>query len=422
MRTAICCGLVLALAGGLTAADPAANELQAKLKKLNQDVRSEDDFSAAMKELLKDKKATAALVKEAAAMQRAAKADAKPFRFFPALALGRAAQFAKNHEAAELFYRYCTDTAVEELKSTKLIAVAGENLLDFLWARKKYEQVNELCQTLLQVDGDEQYGRFKIDVIERQVQALAKLGETDKALAQADKLVQAFDGHWQAVSIKAQVLREAGKFADAVKAYEQVIEKVKKDDDVKEDGKKQLVRNVRYMISGLYMEADDVDKSAGVLQDLIKESPDTATYYNDLGFIWADHGLKLEESEKLIRKAIELDLAARKKLADEGKLTGPAATTANAAYVDSLGWVLFKQKKYDEAIKHLLAAATSDDDESDHIEIWDHVGDCYAAMGKKKEALDAFQKGMKADDVTKKDVERRRKVAEKIRKLKADTK
>jgi tetratricopeptide (TPR) repeat protein len=430
MRTAGYVAAAWVLSAGLAAAapakaEPSEKELQEKALKLNTEVRNEDDFSAKMKELFKDKKGTAALVKAAAKLQKAAKEDDKPpFRFYPALALGRAAQFVRDFDSAELFYGYATKTAINDLQSGKLIATAGENLLDFLWDRKKYDKVQKLCGELLELDGDEMLARFKaLVVMERQILALAKLGETDKALEQADKWIKLLNGHWQVYQIRGQVLREAGKFDDAVKAYQEVIEKIEADENIKDDAdRKRYVRNTKYVIAGIYVEADQVEKGTEVLQKLLQEDPTSATYHNDLGFIWADHDMKLAESEKLIRKAIELDLEARKKAADEGKIDPEQAKHANPAYVDSLGWVLYKEKKYDEALKHLLEAANGDDEESNHIEIWDHVADCYLAMGKKKEALETFQKALKADDVTKKDVERRRKVVEKVKKLKAELK
>ena len=40
----------------------------------------------------------------------------------------------------------------------------------------------------------------------------------------------------------------------------------------------------------------------------VKKHPKNPTYKNDLGFIWCDHDMKLPESEKLIREAIDLVL------------------------------------------------------------------------------------------------------------------
>ncbi len=91
----------------------------------------------------------------------------------------------------------------------------------------------------------------------------------------------------------------------------------------------------------------------------------------------------------------------------------------NAAYLDSLGWVLFKQKKYKEALDPLKQAA-ADDDDGAHLEIWDHLADCCMALGQKKEAIAAWEKGLKYEDVSKRDNERRRKVSEKLKKARAE--
>ena len=91
----------------------------------------------------------------------------------------------------------------------------------------------------------------------------------------------------------------------------------------------------------------------------------------------------------------------------------------NAAYLDSLGWVYFKQKKYKEALEPLKKAVL-DEDEGNHLEIWDHLGDCHLALGDKKEAIAAWEKALKMEDLSKRDGERRRKVSEKLKKAKAE--
>ena len=89
-----------------------------------------------------------------------------------------------------------------------------------------------------------------------------------------------------------------------------------------------------------------MDKAADQLKALLVREPDNPTYNNDLGYIWADHDMNLAESEKLIRKAIDDDRRTRRKANPDLK---PELDKDNAAYLDSLGWVLFKQKKYKEA-------------------------------------------------------------------------
>ncbi len=85
--------------------------------------------------------------------------------------------------------------------------------------------------------------------------------------------------------------------------------------------KDKLVDRTRYLLTGLYVDNKDVDNAAKNLQSLIKKNPDNATYKNDLGFIWCDHDTNLEESEKLIKEAIDLDTKAQEKLKKEGSST-----------------------------------------------------------------------------------------------------
>ena len=221
--------------------------------------------------------------------------------------------------------------------------------------------------------------------------------------------------------MKARLLREAEKYDEAIKTYEKSIEAYENNEDIKKERKALVIRSIRYMISGIHIEAKQIDKGTDILRTLVKENPDVATFKNDLGFVMADNDQNLDESEKLIRAAIAQDLKDREKLADEGKLDKELAKKSNSAYIDSLGWVLYKKKDYVEALKLLKESIGTDDEESNHIEIWDHVGDCLLAMGKKKEALETFQKALKMEDESKKDGERRKKVTEKIKKLKAET-
>ena len=126
--------------------------------------------------------------------------------------------------------------------------------------------------------------------------------------------------------------------------------------------------------------------------------------------------MNLEESEKLIKDAIDLDIKAQEKLKKDGKID---EVKPNAAYLDSLGWVYFKQKKYKEALEP-LKKAVADDDDGSHLEIWDHLGDCYMALGQRKDAITAWEKGLKFEDLSKRDGERRRKVSDKLKKARAE--
>ena len=101
--------------------------------------------------------------------------------------------------------------------------------------------------------------------------------------------------------------------------------------------------------------------------------------------------MNIEESEKLIRKAIDKDREQRKKIDDLPK----DEDVDNPAYLDSLGWVLFKKKDYKEAKKYLLEATKLKGGE--HIEIYDHLADAHMALGEKAEAIKVWKDALKLD-------------------------
>ncbi|OWK47526.1 tetratricopeptide repeat protein [Fimbriiglobus ruber] len=399
-------------------AGPSEEQLKEKALKLNE-LTSLEAAQARLTELLKDKDTAKRLVAVAFKVQKNTKDKEPAFKYHAALVLAKIAHNTKDYDAAEAFYDSCADQATK-LQSGKMMLQAYEGLMDVYWEQKKFQAVEDVANKLLEVDGKEAENA-RMFIFEKMVQAKAKQGDTDGALRMLEGPLAKSKGYWFFLQIKGWVQREAGKTDDAIGTYEEVLDKIEGSKDLKEEAKPKLKKSIQYIMTGLYVDNKDVDKAAKILQQLIKEDPDNPTFYNDLGFIWADNDLKMDESEKLIRKALELDTVQRKKLLEEGKIDADTAKKDNAAYLDSLGWVLFKNKKYDEAKKY-LELATKDDDEGKHIEIWDHLADCLVALGKKKEAVDIWQKSLKFEDVSKRDAERRKKVTEKMKKVKADLK
>ncbi len=424
-RLVLTAAVVLGVAAGFAAAAPPTDDqLKETALKLN-DLKSTEDMQEKLTDLLKDKAAAKKLVAVAAKMQKSAKADKKPFKYGAALVLAKVAHNVKAYDPAEVFYEAAADLAAKE-KNGEDMARAYEGWLDLYVDQKKYESVEEVARKALDANGGKDFEDAKPFFLEKLVQAKAKQGDTDEALRMAEGLVQLDKGGWYFLQLKGWVQREAGKTDDAVTTYEDVLDRLDDAKGMKPDAKARIKRNVRYILSGLFVDQDKIDKAATQLEKLIKDDPDNPTYYNDLGYIWADHDKKLDESEKLIRKALELDVKqrekTRKELEEKKELTPDVAEKLkhdNAAYLDSLGWVLFKQGKHEEAVKY-LEQASKDEDEGAHMEIWDHLGDALMAMGKKKEAVDTWQKALKFEDVSPRDKDRRKKITEKLHKAKAD--
>ena len=242
------------------------------------------------------------------------------------------------------------------------------------------------------------------------IQALCKQGKTEESFKLVEALIKEQPDNWLHLELKGWVQREAGQYDEAAKTYENVLDRINKDKELTKEDKTLFANEMRYLLSNVYTELDQVDKAAEHLKALLEQEPDNSTFNNDLGYIWADHDMRLEEAEKLIRKAIDQDRKQAKKANPELK---PEDIKDNAAYLDSLGWVLFKQKKFKEARPHLLQATK--DKEGQHLEILDHLGDTHMALGEKAEAVAAWKRGLEVAGPGKREQQRKVKVEKKLK-------
>lgn len=411
---------LLAGAGGVTGQDKdkkdseKENPLQAELLKLN-GASTEDAQNAKLRAFLKDREKAKKSIGEAVKMMKAAKDGEKPFNLNGTTILARAAHIVHEYDAAERFYEHQVDLSTKLKSGTKML-MAYEGLIDLYFDAKRYGDAIETCEKVVDMRGPKELEDAKPFILEKIVQGKAKQGKFDEALKMTQGLLEITDNGWYFLRLKGWVQRESGKIDTAIDTYVEVLDKLDADKNLKGDSKDKIKDGIRYTLSGLYVENKDIDKAAKHLETLIKRNPDSATFKNDLGFIWCDHDMKLEESEKLIKEALELDVKEKKKLKEEGKLD---EVKENAAYLDSLGWVLFKQKKYKEALEPLKKASL-DEDEGSHLEIWDHLGDCYMALGQKKDAIASWERALKMEDISKRDGERRRKVSDKLKKARTE--
>src|SRR5262249_9717003 len=205
----------------------------------------------------------------------------------------------------------------------------------------------KVCQEFMELDlkDDPQLDKdlepYRVGVVRRLVRCMVRQNDVDKAKDLMERLIKAQPENWLNLELKASVLREINDFEGAVKVYETVLNRIEKDERLTKDEKKDFAADIKYALSGVYIDLNKVDKATELLEGLLKDDPDNPTYNNDLGYILADHDMKLDEAEKMIRKALEEDRKLRKK--DNPDLK-PEDDKDNASYLDSLGWGLFNKK------------------------------------------------------------------------------
>ena len=130
----------------------------------------------------------------------------------------------------------------------------------------------------------------------------------------------------------------------------------------------------RYLLSGLYTEMGDAASAERELQHILRAKPDHAPSNNDLGYLWADRGVNLDRAEAMVRQALKVD-------------------PQSAAYLDSLGWVLYKRGRFEDAVR-TLEEATRLAPELDPV-LWDHLGDSYWQLRRRDDAVKAWQNAAK---------------------------
>jgi tetratricopeptide (TPR) repeat protein len=354
------------------------------------------------------------------------------------LVLGLAAAEMKDMKTAEIYFRVCMEKGAK-LQSFEKLSESYVLLIKIYYDYKQYGDSARICKELLELNTDdgkdrlvigtmvnrfgevefreEQEGfntaqRLRPYVREIYIKATAKQGKYDQAIAMVENLLKK-KNDWRDQYLKGWVLHEARKLEDAAGLYETVIKMIAKDDRLEADEKDDFAEQYRYEVSNIYVELKKIDRATEHLEYLLKKNPDNPVYHNDLGYILADNDMRLEEAEKLIRKALELDGERRKK-----SKTYDAKTDHDpGAYLDSLGWVLFKLKKNEEAKTWLIKAL--EDKSAQHIEIFDHLGDVHMALGDRTAAVKAYEGGLKAVGDSRRDQMLKTSVEKKLDKLRA---
>jgi len=267
--------------------------------------------------------------------------------------LAALAERQRQLEEAENFYRECLR---HPLPNTEHFLYSG--LLRVLRKQRKFDDIVTLCRKGLdQASGS--HLLFYHDL----ARALARQGKTDLALAEVERgMVNAPDpARFAFRQLKVSVLTMAERIDNAEAECQAMLK------DYHQPGE---LLDIRYLLSSVYSTAHQLPKAEEQLQLILKMDPNNATASNDLGYIWADQGKNLKQAEDLIRKAIELDRQSRKRAATVD------SDEDNAAYIDSLGWVLFRRGQLESARRELQRAVTLPD--GDDPTIYDHLGDvCY---------------------------------------------
>lgn len=277
-------------------------------------------------------------------------------------ALGRLAARAGDLPAAERLLR----DSLQGLRGRRWggwDATIIESLIQVLMAQKKYRDVVTLCQERIQ-EGDDNLFMFYY----YQAWPLARLGNVADALRVNQTAIEigADNGKFLARLQRVEVLRWAGRLDDAVKECTAVL---------KEYPRKKETRDTLRSLAAVYSTKGDHGRAELELRKLLDHDPNDAGVCNDLGYQLAEQSRNLDEAQRLIRRALDLDRL-EKHRGGSGDDDSDDLDD-NPAYLDSWAWVLFRKGNAVEA-RRILEKAVTHPDARDDVTMWDHLGDiCY---------------------------------------------
>ena len=246
------------------------------------------------------------------------------------------------------------------------LSVTHRMLVATMWDARRWQEVVDACDIAMEeVPGDNDLFR------EWKARALAADGKTERAVEMVKELIDRTRDRDELLGYHQLLVTAYAAGEDLEKAAEVSRETIEKFSDM------QQVGFVKYRYAAILSELGRDQEAEALYLALIEDEdslPQVRTgAKNDLGYHWAEDGRNLERAERLIRDAVE-------------------AEPDNSAYLDSLGWVLFKRGDFAEAAKYLKQSVEAEG--GDDAVLWDHLGDAYRQLGKKEDAVEAYSRAL----------------------------
>ncbi len=187
-----------------------------------------------------------------------------------------------------------------------------------------------------------------------------KQGNTGRAVGIMEDLLHGNPGNMNVLLMYVGVARQAGEYDKALEALHRALKETPND------------VNLLYELGMVHYMADNRDEAIKAMEEILEIKPDSARALNFIAYNWAEQGMRLDDAETNIRKALKIE--------------------PGAGYImDSMGWVYFQRGEFEKAmewLKKALEKAGSDP------EILEHIADCYLAMGQAEKAKENYQKAL----------------------------
>jgi Tfp pilus assembly protein PilF len=127
-----------------------------------------------------------------------------------------------------------------------------------------------------------------------------------------------------------------------------------------------------FLLGTIYEREKLFDRAEEQFKKVVDLDPTNATALNYYGYMLGDLGQRLDEAEEFVQRALKEE-------------------PYNGAYLDSLGWIYYKQNKLADAEASLRKAVER---EPHDPQIHAHLGDVYAKLGRTELAAAEWEKSL----------------------------
>jgi tetratricopeptide (TPR) repeat protein len=193
------------------------------------------------------------------------------------------------------------------------------------------------------------------------------LNHTSDALATLDRSRRRFPQNFVQEFLSALAFGREKGYAEAVRHFTSAEVIAQATDP------KRLSDSFYFQFAATCERNGDIPQAEKLFAKCLELAPDSAEALNYLGYMWAERGTNLLQARDMIEKAVKQE-------------------PKNAAYLDSLAWVLLKLNQPKEALAPMLKAIEYSTEPDATVE--DHLGDIYAALQQMDRAREAWQKSL----------------------------